>query len=72
MTDFFSYNKQANMFDNLVVDVPKVYEDYPLVKESDAGVNKVLFVADFFRTRRYSAQVPGLWPQGGHGVMLLR
>jgi 2-polyprenyl-3-methyl-5-hydroxy-6-metoxy-1,4-benzoquinol methylase len=48
MTDLFSYNKQANLFDNLMVDVPKVYEDYPLVKESDAGVNKVLFATGFF------------------------
>jgi 2-polyprenyl-3-methyl-5-hydroxy-6-metoxy-1,4-benzoquinol methylase len=31
-----------------MVDVPKVYEDYPLVKESDAGVNKVLFATGFF------------------------
>lgn len=48
MTNIFSYNQQTNFFDNMAADVPKVYEDFPLIKQAGSSCNNVPFVSDFF------------------------
>ncbi len=47
MTDYLHRNQQANFFDNMVIDVEKLYKEFPLVKETDACCNKAPFLSDF-------------------------
>ena len=41
MSELFSQKHQANFFDNFAIDVPKLYEDFPLKKQQKAEPNFV-------------------------------
>ncbi len=42
-----SQNQQPNFFDNMAINVPGLYEEFPIVKETQACRNKVPFASDF-------------------------
>lgn len=43
MSDIFYKKHETNFFDNLVVDIPKLYENFPVKKEENAKSNLVPF-----------------------------
>ncbi|MBN1788084.1 MAG: methyltransferase domain-containing protein [Sedimentisphaerales bacterium] len=45
--DVLSDNQRPNFFDNMAVNVPKLYKEFPIVKEADSFCNKVPFTRDF-------------------------
>ena len=45
--NMLSHNQQPNFFDNMAVNVPKLYEEFPLIKETQSSCNKVPFASDF-------------------------
>ncbi|MCD4832069.1 MAG: class I SAM-dependent methyltransferase [Anaerohalosphaeraceae bacterium] len=47
MVEGFSQKQKANFYDNMAIDVEKLYEDFPLVKGSDSVCNKIPAMADF-------------------------
>ncbi|OHB57284.1 MAG: hypothetical protein A2173_02970 [Planctomycetes bacterium RBG_13_44_8b] len=47
MMNIFSKSQKPNFFDNMAVDVPKLYTEFPVVKEAESCCNKVPFASDF-------------------------
>lgn len=58
MTDYFCRNQKVNFFDNMAVDVEKLYKEFPPVKETGASCNKVPSLSDFCRRIYHSRFIP--------------